>query len=59
MVRARRSVLIALCLGVGGTLALIGGSRADLVPGGGPAKSDCYGELSVRAPRIPARPATS
>jgi hypothetical protein len=53
MVRARRSILMALCLGLAGTLAVIGASRADLVPGGGPAKSDCYGELDVRGAANP------
>src|SRR5690349_17214426 len=47
MVHARRFLLTALSCGVAGTLALIGASRADLVPGGGPTKSDCYAGLSV------------
>jgi len=58
MVRARRSILTALCPGLAGTLALIGASRAALVPGGGPTKSDCYAELSVLGARNPVRPAT-
>ena len=53
MVRARRTIVTGLCIGLGGTLAIIGASRADLVPGGGPTKSDCYAELDVRGAANP------
>jgi hypothetical protein len=54
MVRREGSTLKwALFVGLAGGLGLIGASRADLVPGGGPAKSDCYAVLNVKGAANP------
>jgi hypothetical protein len=49
MTRTERATLKrGLFLAVAGVLVLNGSGRADLVPGGGPAKSDCYAEVNAR-----------